>query len=141
MKTLTTIAAAFFMMISLNSFGADKTSSYKVSVSNNAKKFVSSISEGNIEGLKDILDNSLTLRFTRGMEIRSYGKQEVLKALKDAGEVKQDCSVAYQNQENEDGQSTVLISMKYENFTKMTRLTFKDTKKGAMISKIASWYE
>ena len=141
MKTLSAIAAAVLITISLSSFAADKAPANRTSLDFSAGKFVDAITQGNTENLEEILDNSLVSRFARGKEIKSYGKREVLKALKDAGKVEQNCTTDYEVLETGVSQSVVLVSMEYSNFTKMTRLTLTDTPEGWKISRIASWYK
>jgi len=141
MKTLSAIAAAVLMTISLSSFAAEKAPANRTSLDFSARKFVDAVTQGDTENLEEILDNSLVSRFARGTEIKSYGKRDVLKALKDAGKVEQNCSTDYEVLETGAAQSIVLLSMKYDTFTKMTRLTLNDTPEGWKISRIASWYK
>ncbi|WP_207429077.1 nuclear transport factor 2 family protein [Pedobacter sp. SYSU D00535] len=141
MKTLTTIAAAFLMIISLSSFAADRSSENKSSIEYGVKKYVRAITMGETEGLEDVLSQSLTYRFARGNEVKSFGKADLMKFMKEAGKAEQNCSTAYQILESESGESIVLIDQKYADFTKLTRLTLQQGKDGWEISKIASWFE
>lgn len=141
MKTLSTIAAALFLVLSFSSFASDIPTTTKSSIDNRVNKYIRAISLGDSEGVEEILDQSLTYRFVRGTEIKTYGKADLVKAMKAAGKAEQNCSTAYHMLENEEGQTVVVLNQKYESFTKFTRLTFTDTKEGLKISKIASWFE
>lgn len=141
MKTLKTLTAACLMIISLNSFAETSPAISKAKLENNAGKYVEAIAYGQIKGMSEIMDDSFTYRFVQGNKIKTYTKADFLQMLKASENIRQNCSVTYTFEQTEIGEPVVLINMKYENFTKVTRLTFTDAEEGMKISRVASWYK
>lgn len=136
MKTLKTLTAAFLMILSFSAFANDESISNKNLVEYTVKTYVDAVSHGKTENLSEVLDRDVKYTFTRGEKIYSYGKSDILKFMKGAEHVDQQCITETAIIEQNATQIIVKVSMKYDGFTNVNYLNIANTTKGWKITNI-----
>ncbi len=138
MKTLKTITAALLIAFSFSSFAADGSAKEKLEMNYALKTYIAAVTEGKLAPLPEILDKEVKFSSTRGEKIMSYGKAEMLKALKISENVKQNCSTSYSIVEGTPTFSVVKVTMKYDNFSRVSYLNLANTGNGWKITSVST---
>ncbi|HEY0053932.1 MAG TPA: nuclear transport factor 2 family protein [Pedobacter sp.] len=140
MKTLQILTASLIMFFSLNSFAADDLKSERLKMNYTIQTYIDATSYGKVKDIASILDYDVKYTITRGMEIKNFGKTEILTQLSHTKNVEQNCVTEYTVLEQTSNQSIVKVSMKYEGFTKVDLVSMSNTSKGWKITNISSSY-
>jgi hypothetical protein len=140
MKTLQTLTAALIMFLSFNSFAADDLKSERLKMNYTIQTYIDATSYGKVKDIANILDYDVKYTITRGMEIKNFGKTDILTQLSHTKDVEQNCVTDYTVLEQTANQSIVRVSMKYEGFTKVDLVSMSNTSKGWKITNISSSY-
>lgn len=138
MKTLRTLLAASFMIMSFSTIADELNTSNKLSIDFALKSYLDAISEGKLKGFAEILDNDVKFTVSRGEKIINYSKSEMLNSLKLQEGVKQNCQTEFQIVEKSLTQSIVKVTQKYDEFTRVNFVTFNNTSKGWKITNVSS---
>ncbi len=138
MKTLKTITAALLIAFSFSSFASDGTAKEKLEMNYALKTYIAAVADGKIAALPEVLDNSVKFSSTRGEKIVSHNKSEMLNALKISENVKQNCSTSYNVVEATPSFSVVKVTMKYDNFSRVSYLNLANTGKGWKITSVST---
>ena len=102
--------------------------------------YIDATSYGKVKDIANILDYDVKYTITRGMEIKNFGKTDILTQLSHTKDVEQNCVTDYTVLEQTANQSIVRVSMKYEGFTKVDLVSMSNTSKGWKITNISSSY-
>ncbi len=140
MKTLKSIAAALLIAFSLSSasFAADGTAKEKLEMNYALKTYIEAVTDGKIAALPEVLDKNVKFTSTRGENIISHGKSEMLTALKSTENVKQNCLTQFSVVESTPSASIVKVTMKYDGFSKVSYLNLSNTTKGWKITSVST---
>jgi hypothetical protein len=138
MKTLKTITAAFLIAFSLSSFAEDGTAKEKLEMNYALKTYIEAVTDGKIGGLPEVLDKNVKFTSTRGENIMSHGRTEMLGILKTTENVKQNCVTQFNVVESTPSASVVKVTMKYDGFSKVSYLSLSNTTKGWKITSVSS---
>ena len=138
MKTLKSITAAFLIVLSTSAFAKDDTKLEKLNINYALKTYVNAVTHGKIEGLADVMDKEVKFTTTRGQQIINHDKNEMLESLKNTQNVEQNCLTSFSIVESTPTQSVVKVTMKYDDFSKISYLTMANTGKGWKIVSVSS---
>lgn len=138
MKTLKTIAAALLIAFSFSSFASDGTAKEKLEMNYALKIYIQAVTDGKIAALPEVLDKNVKFTTSRGENVLSFGRTEVLNSLKSSENVKQNCVTEYSVIESTPSASVVKVIMKYDGFSKVTYLSLANTTKGWKITSAAT---
>jgi len=138
MKTLKSLTAALLVVLSASAFATDNISNNKLQADYAVNTYINAVSNGNLEGLAEVLDNGVKFTSARGTEIISHNKSEVLNSLKANTNVKQNCETDYSMVEVNPSMAVVKVSMKYAEFTKISFVTMANTSGGWKITNVSS---
>lgn len=138
MKTLKTIAAALLIAFSFSSFAADGTAKEKLEMNYALKIYIEAVTNGKVAPLAEVLDKNAKFTTSRGENVLSFGRTEVLNNLQTSENVKQNCITEYSVIESTPSASVVKVLMKYDGFSKVTYLSLANTTKGWRITSAAS---
>lgn len=140
MKTLKTLAASLLTVISLSAFAADGVKNEKPTIDNTLNKYVEAVANGKMDGLGDILDESMKFKVIRAEKVVNYSKADLLKSLKSSENVIQNCKTDYDVEQINSSQALVKVSMRYDGFTKINYINLDKTETGWKITNISSSY-
>ena len=138
MKTLKTITAALLIAFSFSSFAADGTAKEKLEMNYALKVYIEAVTDGKIAPLQEVLDKNVKFTSTRGENIMSHGRTEILHIMQSAENVKQNCVTEYSVVESTPSASVVKVTMKYEGFSKISYLNLANTTKGWKITSVTT---
>ncbi len=138
MKTLRNIAAALLIAFALPSFASDGTAKEKLEMNYALKTYIEAVTDGKIAGLPEVLDKNVKFTSTRGENIISHGRSEMLNALKSTENVKQNCLTQFSVVESTPSASIVKVTMKYDGFSKVSYLNLANTTKGWKITSVST---
>ncbi|HEY1009665.1 MAG TPA: nuclear transport factor 2 family protein [Daejeonella sp.] len=138
MKTLKSIAAALLIAFSLSSFAADGTAKEKLEMNYALKTYIEAVTVGKITALPEVLDKNVKFTSTRGENIISHNRSEMLNVLKTTENVKQNCVTEYSVIESTPSASIVKVIMKYDGFSKVSYLNLANTTKGWKITSVST---
>ncbi|WP_411273260.1 nuclear transport factor 2 family protein [Daejeonella sp.] len=138
MKTLKTITAALLIAISFSAFAADGTAKEKLEMNYALKVYIEAVTDGKIAPLPEVLDKNVKFTYTRGENIFSHGRTEVLNVLSSTENVKQNCITEFRIVESTPSASMVKVIMKYHGFVKVSYLNLANTTKGWKITNVST---
>ncbi|MEJ7693910.1 hypothetical protein [Daejeonella sp.] len=138
MKTLKTIAATLLIAFSFSSFAADGTAKEKLEMNYALKTYIAAVTEGRIAPLPEVLDKEVKFTSTRGEKIISHNKIQMLNTLKVSENVKQNCSTSFSVVEGTPTFSVVKVTMKYDNFSRVSYLNLANTGNGWKITSVST---
>ena len=138
MKTLKTFATALLVTLSIGAFAETKTEGENLAMDYTVKTFVDAISHGKVKNLAAVLDSDFKYTITRNNVICNYGKRDWLDFMKSCENVEQNCSTEYKIIEQNQSQSIIKVSMKYEGFTKVNLVNMANTSAGWKITNIST---
>ena len=138
MKTLKTIATAFLIALSLSSFAEDGTAKEKLEMNYALNAYIQAVTDGKIGGLLEVLDKNVKFTSTRGENIISHGRTEMLGILKTTENVKQNCVTQFNVVESTPSAGVVKVTMKYDGFSKVSYLSLANTTKGWKITSVST---
>ncbi len=140
MKTLKTITAALLTVISFSAFAVNENGirNDKLKLSYPAQTFVDAVAHGKVDALPQVLDKEVKYTTTQGSKIVSFNKAQMLKSFQSMSGVEQNCTTEYTVIESTPTISVVKVTMKYEEFSKITYLNMANTASGWKITSISS---
>lgn len=138
MKTLRNIAAALLIAFSLPSFATDGTAKEKLEMNYALKAYIEAVTDGKIAALPEVLDKNVKFTSTRGENIISHGRSEMLAALKSTENVKQNCVTQFTVVESTPTASIVKVTQKYDGFSRVSYLNLANTTKGWKITSVST---
>ncbi|MDB5119944.1 MAG: hypothetical protein JWN56_1162 [Sphingobacteriales bacterium] len=140
MKTLKTLTASLFMILSVSAFAADGVKNEKSKIDNTLNTYVEAVANGKMEGLGDILDETMKFTVIRADKVVNYSKTDLLNYLKHSENVVQNCTTDYEVEKINSSQAIIKVIMKYEGFTKINYINLDKTGTGWKITNISSSY-
>lgn len=142
MKTLKiTFASLALVLITFAGKADGKKAEEKMSMKYAVNIFVDAFSHGKIAGMADILDENVKLTTSRGNNILTYNKSNILQMLKNINGIEQNCKTNYSLIESLPSQVIVKVNMAYDSFTKINYITMAQTDKGWKITNISSAFQ
>ncbi|MBD1428189.1 MULTISPECIES: nuclear transport factor 2 family protein [Sphingobacterium] len=138
-KTLSTIATAFLMIVSLSSFANVNINPLK---EKDSKAIMVTYVEAIVLG-SDVYNKYL---FTEDFEYQNtanndkFSRKQYLKFLKDTRGLKFDCQTDYQILDEVGKSCVAKATMKFENFTRVDYITMQKTKDGWKVNKVVTTY-
>jgi len=138
MKTLKTITAALLIAFSFSAFAADGTAKEKREMNYALKTYIEAVNEGKIGTLSEVLDREVKFTTTRGEQIISHNKSEMMNSLKGSENVIQNCETSFNVVEATPSFSVVKVISKYKGFSKVNYLNLANTGKGWKITSVST---
>ncbi len=138
MKSLKSLTAALLIIFSASAFANDETKSNKLQMDYAIHTYIEAVNNGKIKDLPSVLDPDVKFTFTKGKEIKNYGKTEIMESLKSSENIVQNCQTDYSVIESNPAQAIVKVTMKYENFSKINFVTLNNTSKGWKIITVST---
>ena len=140
MKNLKNLAGLLLTILSMSAFAADGEKSEKLKIDYTLNTFVDAMANGQMEDLRDILDERMKFTVVRFEKVISYSKSQFLNSLKQSENVVQNCDTDYEMEKIGSSHALVKVIMIYESFTKINYINLKNTKAGWKITSISSSY-
>lgn len=137
MKTLKTLTAALLIVLSANAFARDDSKSAKMRMDYAINTYVEAVSNGHMKDLPAILDENVKYTVSKGTDIHSYSKAEMLEFFKNNENIVQNCKTDYTILEGGANQSIIKVSMKYDSFTKINLITLTNSNRGWKITNVS----
>lgn len=139
MKALKTIILAFCITFSFSAFSKDDgAKDQKFSMNYAVQTYIDALTQGKIKGFGDVLDNNVKFTLTQGEKVVSFNRNEMMEALKGTENLQQNCKTDYSIVEQNDAQSIVKVTMRYDVFTRINYVTITHTDKGWKITNVSS---
>lgn len=139
MKALKTIIVAFCLVFSFNAFAKDDgAKDQKLSMNYAVQTYIDAVTQGKVKGLTDVLDNDVKFTLNQGQKIFNFDKSQMLNVLKATENIQQNCKTDYSIVEQNDNQSIVKVTMRYDAFTRINYVTIGHTNNGWKITNVSS---
>lgn len=141
MKTLKITLVALSLLFSNVVVKADGTKAEeKLTMKYAVSTYVDAVCHGKTTGLSDLINDDAKFTNTRGKQIITHTKNDILKSFNNLSGVEQNCQVKSTLVESTPDQVIIKVLMKYEGFEKTDFVTMGLTEKGWKITNVASSY-
>ena len=139
MKTLKTVILSLAFLAAFNVARASNDSiGEKPSRSHAINTYVDAMTRGKLDGLNDVLDNSVAFSMLRGKKVLSFSKKEMVEYLKTSKNVEQTCVTSTSVVDSNDKIAVVKVDMKYDGFVRSNYVTIANTGNGWKITNVYS---
>jgi hypothetical protein len=139
MKTLKTTLIALLLTLTCNLTKAD-TPTEKLTMRYAISAYVDAFAHGRFTGLAEVIDDSAKFSHTRGQQVISFSKNQILEGLKSQQNVEQNCTTTARIVENTPKLVVYKVQMKYQNFSRINYVTMADTGNGWKITNVSSTF-
>jgi len=102
--------------------------------------YVDAMTRGRLNGLNDVLDNSVNFSMVRGKQVLSFGKKQMLDYFKSNRNTEQICTTSTSVVESNASIAIVKVDMKYADFTRSNYITIANTGNGWKITNVYSTF-
>lgn len=138
-KTLTTIAAAFMLFVSLNSFATVMANPLKdVASTKVINTYLEATTLGSVALNKFLFADDFEYRNTANGD--KFSKKEYSNFLKKHKGVQFDCKTSYEILDQSGQACVAKATMVFENFTRVDYITLNQTEEGWKVSKVVTSY-
>lgn len=141
MKTLTTLTAALLIVLSFSAFTTEDQNSEKLKMNYAVQTYIDAVTNGQLKGFSEVIDNSANFTMTKGSSIVNHSKSEILNAMKSTKGIQQNCSTDFSVIEQTPNQAIVKITQKYDSFSRINFVTAANTSKGWKITNVSSSFQ
>jgi hypothetical protein len=100
--------------------------------------YIDAMTRGRLGGLNEVLDKSAVFSTSRGKQVLSVDKKEMIDYLKTIRNTEQGCLTSTSIVESNDAVAIVKVDMKYANFTRSNYITIANTGNGWKITNVYS---
>jgi hypothetical protein len=139
MKTLKTTLIALLLTLTYNLTKAD-TPTEKLTMRYAISAYVDAFTHGRSAGLAEVIDDSAKFYHTRGQQVISFSKSQIIESLKSQQDVEQNCTTTARIVENTPKLVVYKVQMKYQNFARINYVTMTDTGNGWKITNVSSTF-
>ncbi|RFZ85988.1 hypothetical protein DYU05_10500 [Mucilaginibacter terrenus] len=139
MKKLTTIFLGLALLLTTTLVNAKPVSTNENLTAIHAiNTYVDAITRGKVQGLNDVLDQSVKFSMLRGKTMLSFDKKQMIDFLKQGRNVELACTTNTEVVERNADVAVVKVDMKFENFTRSNYVTIANTPSGWKITNVHS---
>lgn len=135
--TITTIATAFIMMLSFNSF-ASTNPLRNLSTAKIVKTYLEVATSGSADLNKYLFADDF--QYVNAVSNQSYGKREYTAFLKANKGLKYDCETTYEILDECGKACIAKVTMKFKNFTRVDYVTLSQSTDSWKVSKVVTTY-
>jgi hypothetical protein len=100
--------------------------------------YVNAMTHGKLDGLNNVLDESVEFSMLRGNTVLSFSRKEMLDYFQNNKNVEQPCTTSTSIVENHANVEVVKVDMKFNGFVRSNFVTIADTGEGWKITKVYS---
>lgn len=103
--------------------------------------YVDAITRGKLNGLNDVLDQSVKFNMLRGKKMLSFDKKQMMEFFKGDKNVEQACTTSTDVVESNADVKVVKVDMKFDGFTRSNYVTVANTGDGWKITNVYSVFK
>jgi len=140
MKTLRSIMLGIAMLAFFGAAKANTNDNGKLTQTYAVNTYVDAMTRGRLNGLNDVLDNSVNFSMVRGKQVLSFGKKQMLDYFKSNRNTEQICTTSTSVVESNASIAIVKVDMKYADFTRSNYITIANTGNGWKITNVYSTF-
>ncbi len=100
--------------------------------------YVDAFTHGRSNGLADVIDDNAKFSHSRGQQVVSFSKNQILESLNSQQGVEQNCKTTTKIVENSTSLVVYKVQMKYDNFSRISYVTMTDTGAGWKITNVST---
>jgi hypothetical protein len=138
MKNLKSIVLGLALLMVCGAARADKPKPGMLTKNHAVSTYIDAMTRGKLSGVNDVLDQNATFSLLRGKQILSFGKQDMLKYLKENKDIDTDCTTNTSVIQSNADIALVKVDMKYENTVRCNYVTLVNTGEGWKITNVYS---
>jgi hypothetical protein len=98
--------------------------------------YINAVVHGKIDGINDVIDDDAKFNMTRGDNVNTLSKPQVMNGLKLNENIEQECQCTKTVMQDNDDMSVIKIDMKYNDFTRTDVITAQRSGKEWKITKV-----
>ena len=103
--------------------------------------YIDAITRGKLNGLNDVLDQTVKFNMLRGKKMLSFDKKQMMDFFKGDKNIEQDCVTSTDVVESNTDIKVVKVDMKYKGFTRSNYVTVANTGDGWKITNVYSVFK
>ncbi|MDF2435614.1 MAG: hypothetical protein JWP44_5247 [Mucilaginibacter sp.] len=138
MKNLKSIMLGLALLMVCSAAMADKPRPGILTKNHAINTYIDAMTRGKLSGVNDILDQNATFSTLRGKQVLSFGKQDMLKYLKENKDIDMDCTTNTSVIQSNADITLVKVDMKYETAVRCSYITLVNTGEGWKITNVYS---
>jgi len=138
MKTLKSIVLGLALLAVGSAVKAGSTNDDNLTKNHAINTYVDAMTRGKLQGLNDVLDNSVEFNMLRGKTVLSFSKKQMLDYLQTTKNTEQVCTTNTTIIESDANVAVVKVDMKYEGFVRSNYVTIANTGSGWKITNVYS---
>lgn len=138
MKNLKSIMLVLALLMVYNAARADRPRPGILTKNHAINTYIDAMTRGKLSGVNDILDQNATFSTLRGKQVLSFGKQDMLKYLKENKDIDMDCTTNTSVIQSNADITLVKVDMKYETAVRCSYITLVNTGEGWKITNVYS---
>lgn len=137
MKTLKSIVMGFALLIICGAANAaNKTNDKGPGKDEVIDTYLNAVVHGKLDGIDKAIDDGAHFNMTRGDNVNSLSKQQLLRSLKSTENIEQDCKCTSSVVRDENDICVRKVQMNYGDFTRTDLITAEREGKGWKITKV-----
>ena len=143
MKTLKSIMLGLVLMVVCGTVKANTpiTESDNLTKTYAVNTYVNAMTRGKLDGLNEVLDNSVKFSMLRGKQMLSFDKKQMLTFMQKAKNVNQACTTSTSVVESNADVAVVRVDMHFDGFVRSNYLTVANTSNGWKITNVYSVFK
>ncbi|TFF40778.1 nuclear transport factor 2 family protein [Mucilaginibacter psychrotolerans] len=142
MKNLKSIVLGLALLLICGAVNAKPTNDNESLTANHAiNTYVDAITRGKLNGLNDVLDQSVKFSMLRGKKVLSFDKKQMMEFFKGDKNVEQACTTSTEIVESNADVKLVKVDMKFDGFTRSNYVTVANTGDGWKITNVYSVFK
>jgi hypothetical protein len=102
--------------------------------------YLNAVVHGKLTGIEGAIDNDVQFNMTRGENVNTLNKKQLLAALKANENIEQDCKCTSSIVQDDDGTVVRKVEMKYNDFTRTDVITAQRSGNNWKITKVDTSY-
>ena len=141
MKTLKSIILGLALLIVCGVAKAADNAAFSYSKTHAIDTYVDAMTRGELNGLNDVLDQSVKFSMLKGKNVISFTKKEMVDFLQSNKNVEQTCTTSTSVVESNDDISVVKVDMQFDGFVRTNYVTLTNTGNGWKITNVYSVFK
>lgn len=138
MKTLKSIMLGLALLAFCTTVKANSNYDGKLTQNYAIDTYVDAMTRGKLDGLTDVLDNSVAFSMVRGKNVLSFNKNQMLGYFNSNKNTEQLCTTNTTVVESNPNVAIVKVDMRYGDFTRSNYITIANTANGWKITNVYS---
>jgi len=142
MKTLKSIILGLALLLVCGAVKANPIpSNENLTATHAIYTYVDAVTRGKLNGLNEVLDQSVKFSMLRGKKVLSFDKKQMMDFLKSGKNVEQSCTTSTEVVESNADLTVVKVDLKYDGFTRSNYVTITNTGDGWKITNVHSVFK